>query len=38
MGFAWPPVRANILKEMPESFIGAGLLSGRIPDGELRIG
>ena len=28
----------NILKEMPESFIGAELLSGRIPDGELRIG
>lgn len=38
MGFACPPVRANILKKMTESFIGAELLSGRIPDGKLRIG
>lgn len=28
----------NILKEMMESFIGAELLSGRVPDGKLRIG
>lgn len=28
----------NVLKEMTESFIGAELLSGRIPDGKLRIG
>lgn len=28
----------NVLKEMTESFIGLSLLSGRIPDGELRIG
>lgn len=28
----------NILKEMTESSIGLSLLSGRIPDGELRIG
>lgn len=28
----------NILKKMTESFIGAELLSGRVPDGKLRIG
>ena len=28
----------NILKEMTESFIGAELLSGCVPDGKLRIG
>jgi len=28
----------NILKEMTESFIGAELLSRRVPDGKLRIG
>ena len=28
----------NILKEITESFIGAELLSGRVPDGKLRIG
>ena len=27
----------NILKEMTESFIGAELLSGRVPDGKLRV-
>lgn len=27
----------NILKEMTESFIGAELLSGRVPDGKLRL-
>ena len=27
----------NILKEMTESFIGAELLSRRVPDGKLRV-
>ena len=27
----------NILKEMTERFIGAELLSGRVPDGKLRL-